>query len=142
LNLAHNNSITKLSLLNNLKKLQHLNLLRCCRIEDLETLQELTSLTHLNLSGVFVLDEITYPNLNFAKSLINLEFLDISNNPMICFIEPLAILPRLKILNISVCRSIKDLDALESYPSLELITISKKAFRKLPTLEKVMINFS
>jgi hypothetical protein len=92
-------------------------------IMGLEKISQLTSLESLRLRGVFNDDgnddeEFVYPSLDFLTPLINLRKLDLASNDYIFYIKPVVHLPKLTHLDLSGCKSIKDLCLLKHLKSL------------------------
>jgi Leucine-rich repeat (LRR) protein len=125
-----------------LKHLRKLNLHHCHHIKDLELLGKIISIQKLNISSIYIDDEVDQPTLDFIRPLKNLEELDISYNVCIYKINPLAILPKLKILTLvsGYSASIEDWFSLNHFFTLKELTISREDIRRFPPLEGVTIN--
>lgn len=142
LDLSHNPFISIAPLVN-LKNLKKLNLYHSHRIRDSELLGKIISLDSLNIGFIYVDEEIKHPSLEFLRSLKNLEELDISNN-YIEKINYLAILPKLKILNLATGygSSIEDWFSLNHFFTLKELTISYEDRKRFPSLKGVTIKFA
>lgn len=138
------NPFVSIAPLVNLKNLRRLNLEDCCNIKDLELLGRITSLQNLNMSAIYTNQEINYPPLDFIRSLKELEEVNISHNFYMYKINPLAILPKLRILHLKTGypECIKDWFSLNHFFTLKELTIFKEDIKRFPHLEGVTIRFA
>lgn len=135
------NSIRSIAPLLSLKKLRKLSLHGCSIIGDLGLLGKVTSLQSLDMSLVYINDDMEYPTLDFIRSLKNLEEIDISDNACLYKINPLAILPKLRSVTLKTGYSgcIEDWFSLNHFFTLKELTIYKEDIKRFPHLEGVTI---
>ena len=122
-----NNAMLTVKGIERLPRLKKLRLAGNTYLEDLTDVGKITTLERLNLDGVFIERqhddiELVSSDLGFLISLVNLEVLGLAYNDRIRHIAPLAMLLRLRKLDLSFTR-IEDWPILVSVISLKQLDI-------------------
>ena len=111
--------LTNIIILENLTKLNALDLSGCSLLSDITPLEKLIQLNSLNLSYCDSLSNIT-PLANLTQ----LNSLSLSNCKSLSNITPLANLTQLNSLSLSNCKSLSDITALEHFTQLNSLKLS------------------